>query len=53
MITPQELGVDRVPKWEVANFDVVGDSMHNAELGMALLDQMTQPGGNILCDENF
>ena len=21
--------------------------MHNAELGMALLDQMTQPGGNI------
>jgi glyceraldehyde-3-phosphate dehydrogenase (ferredoxin) len=47
LITPRELGVDRVPKWEVANFDVVGDSMHNAELGMALLDQMTQPGGNI------
>jgi len=47
LITPQELGVDRVPKWEMANFDVVGDSMHNAELGMALLDQMMQPGGNI------
>jgi glyceraldehyde-3-phosphate dehydrogenase (ferredoxin) len=47
LITPQELGVDRTPKWEMANFDVVADSMHNAELGMALLDQMRQPGGSI------
>jgi glyceraldehyde-3-phosphate dehydrogenase (ferredoxin) len=47
LITPQELGVDRMPKWAMANFDVVDDSMHNAELGMALLDQMTQPGGKI------
>ncbi len=47
LITPRELRVDQVPKWEVANFDVVGDSMHNAELGMALLDQMAQPGGSI------
>ena len=47
LITPRELGVNRVPKWEMANFDVVEDSMHNAELGMALLDQMTQPGGKI------
>jgi len=47
LITPQELGVEQMPKWEMANFDVVGDSMHNAELGMALLDQMMQPGGNI------
>jgi len=37
-----------VAKWEMEDSDVVGDSMHNAELGMALLDRMTQPGGNIL-----
>ena len=47
LITPRELGVDRVPKWEMANFDVIEDSMHNAALGMALLDQMKQPGGKI------
>ena len=47
LITPPELGVDQLPRWDMANFDVVGDSMHNAELGMALLDQMTQPGGKI------
>ena len=47
LITPQELGVDQLPRWDMANFDVVGDSMHNAELGMALLDQMVQPGGKI------
>ena len=40
LITPAELGVDRASRWEPANFDVVGDSMHNAELGTALLDQM-------------
>ncbi|MFO7713950.1 MAG: aldehyde ferredoxin oxidoreductase, partial [Desulfosarcina sp.] len=32
---------------EMATFDVVGDSMHNAELGMALLNQMITPGGKI------
>ncbi|MFO7560603.1 MAG: aldehyde ferredoxin oxidoreductase N-terminal domain-containing protein [Desulfobacterales bacterium] len=40
LITPPELGVDQAPKWEMANFDVIGDSMHNAKLGMALLNQM-------------
>jgi len=47
LITPAELGVDQTPNWEMATFDVVVDSMHNAELGMALLNQMTQPGGKI------
>ena len=47
LIKPAELGVEQTPKWEMATFDVVGDSMHNAELGMALLNQMTQPGGKI------
>ncbi len=47
LIPPQALGLDRLPKWDMAGFDVVGDSMHNAELGVALLDQMSQPDGKI------
>ena len=47
LIAPGELGVDRTPQWDMAAFDVTGDSMHNAELGMALLDQMTRADGKI------
>ena len=47
LITPPELGVDRLPKWEMATFDVVGDSMHNAGLGIALLNEMIRPDGKI------
>ena len=47
LITPAELGVDQTPKWEMATFDVVNDSMHNAELGIALLRQMILPDGKI------
>lgn len=47
LITSAELGVNQKPRWEIATFDVVGDSMHNAELGMALLNQMITPGGKI------
>ena len=35
-----------LPVW-IATFDVVGDSMHNAELGMALLNQMIMPDEKI------
>ena len=47
LITPAEMGVDQTPMWEMATFDVVGDSMHNAELGIALLNQMILSGGKI------
>jgi glyceraldehyde-3-phosphate dehydrogenase (ferredoxin) len=47
LITPADLGVDQTPRWEMATFDVVGDSMHNAELGIALLNQMILPDGKI------
>jgi hypothetical protein len=47
LMTPQELGVDQTPRWDMATFDVAGDSMHNAELGVALLDQMILPDGKI------
>ena len=47
LIQAEELGVDQYPKWEIDGFDVVVDSMHNAKLGIGLLDQMTQPDGKI------
>lgn len=40
MISPQELGVSRKPKWDAQNFDTIADSLHNAELGCELLDNM-------------
>lgn len=36
-LTPEELGVTRVPRWEAATFDAVSDSGHNAELGVELI----------------
>ncbi len=47
LLSPAELGVDQTPRWEMATFEVVGDSMHNAELGIALLNQMVLPDGKI------
>ncbi len=47
LIAPSALGVDGGPRWGMAGFDVVADSMHNAELGVALLDQMVDPNGAI------
>lgn len=35
-----ELGVTRLPKWDVEKFDIVADSMHNAELGCELIDSI-------------
>jgi glyceraldehyde-3-phosphate dehydrogenase (ferredoxin) len=36
-LTPEELGVSRLPRWDAATFDVVADSRHNAELGVELI----------------
>ncbi len=47
LITPQELGVVQKPKFSPDNFDVVKDSMHNAKIGAALLDEMVREGGKI------
>jgi glyceraldehyde-3-phosphate dehydrogenase (ferredoxin) len=47
LIAPEELGVDRGPRWKIQNFDGVEDSMHNADLGVALLEQMVHPDGRI------
>lgn len=36
-LTPDELGVTRLPRWDAATFDAVADSRHNAELGVELI----------------
>lgn len=47
LIEPQELGVSQKPCFNPEGFDVVNDSMHNAVLGMALIDEMVKPDGLI------
>ena len=43
--TPEELGVSGLPRWDIASFDVVGDSLHNAMLGIELLDAIVHKKG--------
>ncbi len=45
LVTPEELGVTRLPRWEVKGFDLVNDSMHNAELGCELIDAILERRG--------
>jgi glyceraldehyde-3-phosphate dehydrogenase (ferredoxin) len=40
ILTKEDLGVTRSPRWTMAGFDVVADSAHNAELGVELLDSI-------------
>lgn len=44
-LTPEELGVKDVPVFSPEGFDVVADSMHNADLGVALLDSIVEKRG--------
>lgn len=44
-LTPGELGVGRLPRWDRAEFDLVNDSMHNAELGCELIDAILERRG--------
>lgn len=46
-IKPEELGVDQKPVFAPEGFDVVNDSMHNAHLGIALMEQMVREDGLI------
>lgn len=45
VLTPEELGVARMPRWDTASFDLVNDSMHNAELGCELIDAILERRG--------
>jgi glyceraldehyde-3-phosphate dehydrogenase (ferredoxin) len=39
-LKPKDLGVSSLPKFDMENFDVENDSMHNANLGCELLDSI-------------
>jgi glyceraldehyde-3-phosphate dehydrogenase (ferredoxin) len=45
LVAPEELGVTEKPFFSPNGFHVVEDSMHNANIGIALLDQMVNPNG--------
>ncbi len=44
-LTPGELGVTRLPRWDLERFDLIADSLHNAELGMELIDAILERRG--------
>lgn len=39
-LAPESVGVDSKPRWDMAGFDLVSDSMHNARLGLGLMDSI-------------
>jgi len=47
LIKPEELGVTDFPVFEPKDFNVVDDSMHNAQICIQLLDQMVKENGKI------
>ncbi len=45
LLTPQELGISEIPEFSLKDFDVVSSSMHNANIGVALLDSIIHKRG--------
>ncbi len=37
-LSKEDLAVSRMPRWQMESFDIVKDSLHNAELGCELVD---------------
>ena len=50
-LRPQELGVKDMPAFSPKGFDIVADSMHNANLGIALLDSIIEKRGIVNLQE--
>ncbi len=44
-LTPEDLGVTKKPRWNMEGFDVVADSLHNAQLGVELIDAIVAKKG--------
>jgi len=44
-LTPEELGIENIPLFSMKDFDVVSSSMHNADIGVALLDSIIEKRG--------
>lgn len=47
VLSPEDLGVTRLPRWDTASFDLVNDSLHNADLGCELIDAILERRGII------
>jgi glyceraldehyde-3-phosphate dehydrogenase (ferredoxin) len=50
-LAPAELGVTMVPHFSARDFDVTATSMHNAEVGIQLLDAMVRKSGLLNMEE--
>lgn len=46
-LTPAELGVSDKPRWDMEQFDVAADSLHNARLGCELVDTILKKRGTL------
>ncbi len=44
-LLPEEIGVTKVPRWEIEGFRVVEDSWHNAEVALELIEAILQQKG--------
>ena len=47
LLTPEEIGIKNYPVFTTKNFDIVSDSMHNAEIGVAILNSIIHKRGII------
>ncbi|MDD2198278.1 MAG: aldehyde ferredoxin oxidoreductase N-terminal domain-containing protein [Bacteroidales bacterium] len=47
LIKPEEIGINKKPIFEPENFDIVKDSMHNANIGVALLEEIAKEDSKI------
>jgi glyceraldehyde-3-phosphate dehydrogenase (ferredoxin) len=50
-LTPKELGVKQIPVFSHKNFNISSDSMHNADIGIALLDSIIEKRGPLDLEE--
>ena len=46
-LSPADLGVSTLPRWDSGSFDVVADSMRNAELGVELIESILARRGRL------
>ena len=46
-LKPEDLGVKDIPEFSAKGFDVVSSSMHNANIGVAILDNIIDKNGKI------
>ncbi|OGI05452.1 MAG: aldehyde ferredoxin oxidoreductase [Candidatus Margulisbacteria bacterium GWF2_38_17] len=50
-LMPAELGIKGIPEFTLDNFDVVATSLHNADIGVALLDSIIEKRGIVNLSE--